>query len=66
MNYQVEISDLLENWLNETNKHSKIVDFLVEWLTCDPVWTVTHITASNKQALIHLCKILEDKEYEKF
>lgn len=59
MNYQVEISDMLEDWMNETNKHSKIVDFLVEWLTCDPVWTATHITASNKQALIQLCKTLE-------
>ena len=47
MNYQVEISDMLEDWMNETNKHSKIVDFLVEWLTCDPVWTATYITASN-------------------
>ena len=60
MNYQAEISDMLEDWLNETNKHSKIVDFLVEGLTCDPVWTATYITASNKQALIHLCKILEE------
>lgn len=60
MNYQVEISDMLDNWLNETNKHSKIVDFLVEWLTCDPQWTVAHITESNKQSLIALCKSLEE------
>ena len=61
MNYQVEISEMLEDWMNETSKHSKIADFLVEWLTYDPMWTATHITASNKQALIHLCKTLEGK-----
>ena len=60
MNYQVEISDMLDSWLNETNKHSKIVDFLVEWLTCDPQWTITYITESNKQSLIDLCKSLEE------
>ena len=59
MNYQVELSDMLDNWLNETNKHSKIVDFLVEWLTCDTQWTVTYITENNRQALIALCKSLE-------
>lgn len=61
MNYQVEISDMLENWLNETNKHSKIVNFLVEWLTCDPVWTAECITENDKQALIDLCKTLGSK-----
>lgn len=60
MNYQVEISDMLEDWMNETNKHSKIVDFLVEWLTYDPAYTAKYITASNKQALIALCKSLEN------
>ena len=61
-NYRAQISDLLDEWTDNSKQAKNIINCLVEFLTADMYWLNQHISKVDRETLILAAKKLERKD----
>lgn len=61
-NYRAQISDLLDEWVDNSKQAKNIINCLVEFLTADMYWLNQHISEDDRETLILAAKKLERKD----
>ena len=51
-NYRAQISDLLDEWVDNSKQAKNIINCLVEFLTADMYWLNQHISEDDRETLI--------------
>ena len=61
-NHRAQISDLLDEWTDNSKQAKNIINCLVEFLTADMYWLNQHISEVDRETLILAAKKLERKD----
>ena len=61
-NHRAQISDLLDEWTDNSKQAKNIINCLVEFLTADMYWLNQHISKVDRETLILAAKELERKD----
>ena len=61
-NCRAQISDLLDEWVDNSKQAKNIINCLVEFLTADMYWLNQHISKVDRETLILAAKKLERKD----
>ena len=61
-NHRVQVSDLLDEWTNNTKQAKNIINCLVEFLTGDMYWLNENISKVDRETLVAAAKRLEHSE----
>ena len=61
-NHRAQISDLLDEWVDNSKQAKNIINCLVEFLTADMYWLNQHISKVDRETLILAAKKLERKD----
>ena len=61
-NHRAQISDLLDEWTDNSKQAKNIINCLVEFLTADMYWLNQHISEDDREPLILAAKKLERKD----
>ena len=61
-NHRVQVSDLLDEWTNNTKQAKNIINCLVEFLTGDMYWLNENISKIDRETLVAAAKRLEHRE----
>ena len=61
-NHRAQISDLLDEWVDNSKQAKNIINCLVEFLTADMYWLNQHISKVDRETLILAAKELERKD----
>lgn len=61
-NHRVQVSDLLDEWTNNTEQAKNIINCLVEFLTGDMYWLNDNISKVDRETLVAAAKRLEHRE----
>ena len=61
-NHRAQISDLLDEWADNSKQVENIINCLVEFLTADMYWLNQHISEVDRETLILAAKKLERKD----
>lgn len=63
MDYPISVQDMLDDWLASSRDQqatsSKILNFLVEYLTADTYWVIQNMSQDAKDDLIELTEKLK-------
>ena len=61
-NHRAQVSDLLDEWINNPKQAKNIINCLVEFLTGDLYWLNENISRVDRQTLVAAAKRLEHSE----